>query len=138
MTVNTGISTSLRRPQTFHTFTYQQGGRSLVPLPQRLLMIGTGKGTAAAGTIVPINDAVEADGFFSVGTPIALMCRKAIETQGLLGAGPFLFACAVAEPTGGAARTQTFTFTGPATGSGPGVFKIAGRVVTVPINVGDI
>src|SRR5262249_20158120 len=114
MTVNTGISTSLRRPQTFHAFTYQQGGRSLVPLPQRLLMIGTGKGTCATGTIVPINDAVEADGFFNVGTPLALMCRKAIETQGLLGAGPFLFACPVAEPSGGAARTQTFTFGGAA------------------------
>jgi phage tail sheath gpL-like len=137
MTVNTGISTSLRRPQTFHTFTYQQGGRSLVPLPQRLLMIGTGKGTVAPGTIVPINDAVEADGFFTVGTPLALMCRKAIETQGLLGAGPFLFACAVAEPVGGAARAQTFTFSGGATVGTNAVFKIAGRVVTVPINVGD-
>src|SRR5215813_536313 len=137
MTVNTGISTSLRRPQTFHTFTYQQGGRSLVPLPQRLLLIGAGKGTVAPGTIVPINDAIESDGFFAVGTPLALMCRKAIETEGFLGAGPFLFACAVAEPAGGVARTQTFIFTGPATAGGNGVFKIAGRVVTVPINVGD-
>jgi hypothetical protein len=57
MTINTGISSSLRRPQTFHTFTYQQGGRSLVPLPQRLLLIGTMKGgTAVAGTIYQIND----------------------------------------------------------------------------------
>jgi phage tail sheath gpL-like len=138
MTVNTGISTSLRRPQTFHAFTYQQGGRSLVPLPQRLLMIGTGKGTVAPGTIVPINDAIESDGFFAVGTPLALMCRKAIETEGFLGAGPFLFACAVGEPAGGAARTQTFTFSGAAAVGSNGVFKIAGRVVTVPINVGDL
>jgi hypothetical protein len=78
MTVNTGISTSLRRPQMFHTFRYQQGGRSLVPLPQRLLMIGTGKGKVAPGTIVPINDAVESDGFFNVGTPLALMCRSGL------------------------------------------------------------
>src|SRR5262249_48949679 len=136
MTVNTGISTSLRRPQTFHAFTYQQGGRSLVPLPQRLLLIGTGKGTVAPGTIVPINDAIESDGFFAVGPPLALMCRKAIETEGFLGAGPFLFACAVAEPTGGAARTQTFTFGGAAIAGSNAVFKIAGRVITVPINVG--
>src|SRR5215468_1893355 len=137
MTVNTGISTSLRRPQTFHTFTYQQGGRSLVPLPQRLLLIGTGKGTVAPGTIVPINDAIESDGFFAVGTPLALMCRKAIETEGFLGAGPFLFACTVAEPAGGAARTQTFTFSGAAITGSNAVFKIAGRVLTAPINVGD-
>jgi phage tail sheath gpL-like len=87
MTVNTGIPTSLRRPQTLHAFLYQQGNRSLVPLPLRLLMIGTGKGTVAPGTIVPINDAGEADGFFGVGTSLALMdasraqiprCRSAL------------------------------------------------------------
>lgn len=138
MTVNTGVSTSLRRPQTFHTMAYMQGGRSLVPLPQRLLLIGTAKGgTAVAGTIYPINDPVETDALFGVGQRLSLMCRKAFETAGFIGQGPFMFAVGVAEPGGGAAHTQTFTFTGAATAGGNGVFRIAGRTLTVPINVGD-
>lgn len=138
MPVNTGVSTALRRPQTFHNFTYQQGARSLVALPQRLLMIGTSKGgTATAGTIYQISDPVETDGLFGVGAPLALMCRKAFETEGYLGRGPFLYACGVVEPGAGAAHTQTFTFGGAATVGGNGVFRIAGRTLTVPINVGD-
>lgn len=138
MTVNTGISTSLRRPQTFHGFTYMQGGRSLVPLPQRGLLIGTMKGgTAVAGTIYAVDDAVQADGLFGIGSQLTLMCRKAIETEGFLGQGPFLFAVGVSEPGGGVARTQTFTFGGAAVVGGNSVFKIAGRPLTVPINIGD-
>src|SRR4051812_23946302 len=112
MPVNTGISTSLRRPQTFHVFTYQQGGRSLVPLPQRLLLIGTMKGgTAVAGTIYQVNDPQETDALFGVGTQLAMMCRKAFETCGFLGQGPSIYATGLAEPGGGAAHTQTFTIT---------------------------
>jgi phage tail sheath gpL-like len=138
VSVNTGISTSLRQPKTFHVFTYQQGGRSLVPLPQRLLLIGTQKGgTGVAGTIYPVDDAVTAEAQFGVGTQLTLMVRKAIETEGFIGAGPFLFACPVAEPGGGVQHTQTFTFGGAATTGGPGVFRIAGRTLNVSIAVGD-
>lgn len=138
MPVNTGVSTSLRRPQTFHVFAYQQGGRSLVPLPQRMLLIGTSKGgTAVAGTIYTISDAQETDALFGIGSELALMCRKAFETGALIGQGPQLAAVGVAEPGAGVARTQTWTFTGPATGAGIGVFRIAGRTITVGISVGD-
>ena len=98
MPVNTGISTSLRRPQTFHQFAYLQGGRSLVPLPQRLLNIGTMKGgTAVAGTIYQISDAPEADALFGVGQELALMCRKDFETGAMIGQGPVIYAAGVAE-----------------------------------------
>jgi phage tail sheath gpL-like len=138
MTVNTGISTSLRRPQTFHTFTYLQGGRALVPLPQKLCLIGTMKGgTAVAGTLYQINDPVETDGLFGVGSQLALMCRQAFMTSGLLGQGPQLSAIGVAEPAGGAQHTQTFTVTGPATASGNVVIRIAGRTLTIGVASGD-
>jgi phage tail sheath gpL-like len=65
------------------------------------------------------------------------MCRKAFETSAFLGRGPFLFATGLAEPGGGAQRTQTWTFTGPATASGTAVFKIAGRVINVGVASGD-
>lgn len=138
MPVNTGISTSLRRPQTFHVFTYQQGGRSLVPLPQRLLLIGTMKGgTAVAGTIYQVNDPQETDALFGVGTQLAMMCRKAFETCGFLGQGPAIYATGLAEPGGGAAHTQTFTITGPATASGSLVVRIAGRTLNIGVASGD-
>lgn len=139
MTVNTGISTSLRRPQTFHSFTYLQGGRALVPLPQKLCLIGTMKGgTAVAGTIYQINDPVETDGLFGKGSQLALMCRKAFETSGFLGQGPQLYAVGVAEPAAGAQRTETITVTGTATESGNAVLRIAGRTLTVGVASGDV
>lgn len=138
MTVNTGILTTLRRPQTFHTFAYLQGGRSLVPLPQRAVLIGTMKGgTAVAGTIYAINDPVETDGLFGVGSSLALMCRKAFETAGYLGQGPQFFAVPIAENGAGAVKTETFTLTGPATASGNVVIRIAGRTITTGVSSGD-
>lgn len=138
MTIITGIPTTLRRPQTFHTFTYLQGGRNLTPLPQRCLLIGTMKGgTAVASSIYPIDDPTETDGLFGVGSSLALMCRKAFETGGYLGQGPQLFACPVAENGAGAARTETLTVTGPATVAGNVVIRIAGRTLTIGVSVGD-
>lgn len=135
MPVITGISPSLRRPQTFHTKQYLQGGRALTPLPQRALLIGTMKGgTAVAGTIYAIDDAPQTDALFGVGSPLALMCRKAFECCAFFGQGPFLFAIGVAEPGGvNTQRVQTLTFSGPATGSGQNVFRIAGRTFTVGV-----
>ena len=138
MPVNTGVPTSLRRPQTFHKFAYQIGGRALTPLPQRTVLIGTFKaGTAVASTIYPINDAPETDGLFSIGPPMALMCRQGFATAALIGFGPQFFAVPVAENGAGVAKTETFTLTGSATVSDNLIVRIAGRTVTVPVNVGD-
>jgi phage tail sheath gpL-like len=138
MPVNTGILTSLRRPQTFHQFVYLTGGRALVPLAQRCILIGTQKGgTGVASTIYQINDHVETDALFGVGSPLALMCRKAFETCAFLGKGPFLFACPVAEPGAGVQRANTLTVTGPATASGNVVLRIAGRTLQIGVASGD-
>ena len=138
MPVNTGVSPSVRNPQSFHAFAYSQGGRSLVPLTPRVLLIGTQKGgTAVAGAITQINDPVETDALYGVGSSLALMCRKAFDTSALLGRGPQLFACGVAEPGGGTARASTFTVTGPATAAGNVVIRVSGRTFTIGVAVGD-
>lgn len=139
MPIDTGISGTLRKPQTFHKFTYLAGGRSLVSLPQRAVMIGTQKGgTATAGTIYSIEAPETSDALFGVGTELAIMLRKCFETGALLGQGPALFAVGVAEPGGGSARVQTLTVTGPATASGNVVIRIAGRTITTGVTTGDV
>lgn len=138
MTVNTGVPTTLRRPQTFHRFVYQQGGRSLTPLPQRTVMVGTFKGgTATAGVVYAVDDAPSSDALFGVGQHLSLMNRKAIETCGTIGFGPQLFAVGVAENAAGVARVQTFTLTGTATAAGNLNVRIAGRSISVPVSLGD-
>lgn len=138
MSIQTGVPTTLRRPQTFHRFIYQQGGGALTPLPQRTALVGTMKGgTAVASVIYQINDVQSTDALFGIGTPMSLMCRKAIEYCGLLGFGPQLYACGVAENAAGAARVQTFTLTGTATAAGNLIVRIAGRTLTVPVSLGD-
>jgi phage tail sheath gpL-like len=138
MGINTGIAPSIRQPKTFHQFVYLQGGRSLVPLPQKCLLIGTQKGgTAVANNIQQINDPVETDALFGAGSQLGLMCRMAFATAGLLGQGPQFFAAGVAEPGAGVQHVHTFTITGPATASGNMVQRIAGRTITVGVAAGD-
>lgn len=137
MTINTGINPSLLRPQTFHVLTYLLGGRTLVPIPQRMLLIGM-QSTAAMATaqvIIPVNDPGEIDNLFGMGSFLALMARKAIETMNTLGSGPALFACPLADTT--TARVELLTITGPATADGTLVFRIAGRYINVPVKNGD-
>lgn len=138
MPITTGVPSTLRRPATFHRFIYQSGGRALTPLPQRTVLIGTMKGgSGVASTIYTLADPQQTDALFGIGTSLALMCRKAFEMQALLGVGPFLFACPVAENAAGVARTQTFTLTGTATVSDNLIIRIAGRTIAVPVSVGD-
>lgn len=137
MTINTGISSSSRRPQTFHRFLYQQGGRSLVPLPQKILLVGISKGgNAVANAIYPIADAQESATLFGSGQQLDLMLRKAFDQCAAYGQGPQIFGCGLAEPAG-AARTATITVTGTATTSGTVVVRIAGRTYTIGVATGD-
>lgn len=140
MPVITGVSSTLRNPQTFHVFTYQFAARSLVPLPIRVAIVGTmsSAGTAVAGTIYEISDAVQTDTLFGVGSELALMCRKAFETGARLGRGPRLFAVAMAEPGVGAANVKTITPVGTATADGTIIVTLAGRRVYVGVRSGDV
>jgi phage tail sheath gpL-like len=138
MPIITGISPTLRRPQTFHKFTYLIGGRGLTPLPQRACLMGTQKGgTAIASQVYEITDAEQADGLFGKGTELALMIRKAFETGAAIGTFPVLSAVGVIEPGAGVARIQTLTVTGPATATDTIELRIAGRYINVGVAAGD-
>ncbi len=139
MTLNTGVSASLRTPQTFHTFSYSFAVPGLTPLPLRVALIGamlTAGSTAVAGTVYEIDSPQTSDTLFGIGSELALMCRKAFETAKRLGKGPKIFAVPTAE-SGGVANVQTITSAGAATADGNAIISIAGRIVTVGVRSGD-
>jgi phage tail sheath gpL-like len=133
MPVNTGINAALLRPQTFHVLTYLRAGRALVPLPQRLCLIGaqSAAATAIAQVVVECDDPTQTDALFGLGSTLALMCRKAFACAAMQGQGPQIFACPLAETT--TKRAGTFTITGPATADDNLIFRIAGRWYTVGV-----
>lgn len=137
--INTGVSPTLRNPQTFHQFTYQYATRSLVPLAYRIALIGAMRstGTATAGTVYEIADPGQSDTLFGEASELALMCRKAFETGARLLFGPSIYAVAIAEPGGGTANVKTITSTGTATADGNAIVRIAGRTFVVGIRSGD-
>ncbi len=138
MTVNTGINASLRRPQTFHRFTYLLGGRLLTPLAQSLVLIGmqSDAATATAEQVYDIQDVEQGDALFGRGSEVALMIRTALKTASKLGSGPRIKAIGITEATGNK-NVQTLTFSGTATESGNFVFSVAGRVYAVGVSSGD-
>jgi phage tail sheath gpL-like len=138
MGIQTGVPSNLRRPQVFVKFVYQKGGRGLTPLPQRTVLIGTAKGTAVASTVYTLSDADTSDTLFLNGTPLALMSREAFAVGAYIGFGPQLYAVPVAELGGSTARTFTFTIGGTATASDNLIVRIAGRTLSVSVNVGDL
>jgi phage tail sheath gpL-like len=137
VTINTGVSSALLAPKTFHSIVYLQGGSSLVTLTQRAVMIGNKStaGTATAGSVYAVNDPNEADTLFGIGSPLALMCRKAFAQAKRNGGGPLLFAVPLAETT--TARVNTITVTGPATADGDVVLRIAGRKLVIGVANGS-
>jgi phage tail sheath gpL-like len=141
MTINTGIDSSLLRPQTFHTISYLTGNRQLAPLPQRLVLIGpmgttlSPAPTAVAGVVIGLDDPGQVDALFGLGSFMALMARKAFETAAMLGAGPRLFACPLAETT--TKQVETATIVGTSTVSGDLIVRIAGRYITVGLASGS-
>src|SRR5205814_976786 len=101
-------------------------------------LVGAQKGgTGVAGTVYEVADAVQSDALFGQSTELALMCRKAFETGALLGQGPKVFACPVAE-SAGVQNVKTITVTGTATADGSATVRIAGRTIPVGIRSGDL
>lgn len=139
MPVITGVSNQLRRPQTFHTFSYSFAIRSLVPLPLRVALVGMmlATGTANANEVYEITDGDQADELFGASSEVALMCRKALETAARIGRGPKIFAVGIAEPGAGTANVQTITVGGAATADGNAKIRIAGRPFSIGITNGD-
>lgn len=142
MTIETGVPSSLQRPQTFHRFTYLRGGAGLEPLAQKVALIGAMKApggvvTGAADTMYDIFTAEQADKLFGAGSEAALMVRLAYQVHRLAGRGPRIVAIGVLEPAGGTKATYTATVTGPATESGNVMFRVCGRRFKVGVSVGD-
>lgn len=140
MSISTGIPFS-RRPNTLHRFIYLLGGRSLVPLPLRMAVIGImgADATAVAGTVYDIFDISDAETLFGVGSELTLALKKALETCQALKQGPAISAVGITAPSGGAtaAQTKTLTWAGTATESGYSLFTIAGRSFAISVASGD-
>lgn len=138
LVITTNIPTSLFRPGAYFSFVFTTNQRGLTPLPQRVLLVGTmGAGTGVAGTIYQIIDARDSDSYFLQGSPLALMCRKALEQAAFQGTSPEIYAIGIAEPGGGTKHVHTLTFTGPATADGNVVIRIAGRTITTGVQSGQ-
>lgn len=138
MTINTGVPSTLLRPQTFHTFLFLRTSGLLVSVPQRIALIGAMRttGTATAGTVYEATDATTTDALFGQSSELALMCREAYSCSTLFGRGPRVFAVPVAE-SGGVANVQTITSTGAATADGNIQLAVAGRLFFVGVSAGD-
>lgn len=140
MTITTGVSSTLRRPQTFHTFLYSYAVASLVPLPLRMAIAGTmaSTGTAVAGTIYEITEPEQADTLFGTSSELALGCRMALAVGARIKKGPKVFAVAVAANAGGTAGVQTLTATGTVSADCVAIIEVAGRVFPVGLTNGDV
>lgn len=139
MAIETGVSPTNRLPQSHFRFIFQLAGGALTPLERRVALIGSrkiGLGTAIDGTIYELTNSVQTDDLFGVGTPLALMARKAFEVGALVGQSPRLHAVSMPEPSGGTARTFTFTVTGTATSAGVLNFTIKGVLMSVGVSIG--
>lgn len=139
MPINTNVPTSLLTPSTYHTFFFRNAGNILEPLPLRIALVGMAKGgTAVNEQVYEVEDAVQADALFGVGTELSIMCRMALACFAKLGRGPRLFAVGIDEPAASAAATRTFTVAGTATADGNAHVRLAGRDFIVGIRVGDV
>jgi phage tail sheath gpL-like len=141
MAIETGVDPSLATPQTSHRFTYLRGGGQLVPLAQKVSIIGAMKatGTGVAGTVYPIYSPEQADKLFAPQSEAALGVRQAFRTQRVLGRGPQIVAIGVTPPdaVGDAAATFTITISGPATEAGVWRFQAIGRTYLIGIALGN-
>lgn len=139
MPITTNVPSNLRKPGTFHQFDVTSSARGLVPLTNRVALIGarTAAGTVATGIIKQIFTESEGDGYFGKGSELALMCRAALKAGKKYGASPEVFGLALADPGGGVKATRTFTVTGPATEAGDVVVTIAGRSIRAGVANGD-
>jgi len=139
VTIKTDVSTGLRAPGTYFEFNVSAAQRGLTPLTTRVCLLGTisSAATVAAGTLKQIFTEAEADDYWGVGSPLALMCRWSLKATLDYGKSPEIWAIGIAEPGAGTAQTNTLTCTGPATADGDLHIRIAGRDVHVAVSSGD-
>lgn len=139
MAISHGIPSTLRRPGQFHEFDYTSSARGLVPLANRVLLIGiqSSAATATADEFQQIFSEQEADLLFGQGSEIALMARKALQTAVSIGITPEIWACGVADPAGTAAVQKFSVVAGTAATSGDIFFRVGEEVFRAGVSAGD-
>lgn len=138
MTITTTLPSTTRRPGRFHEFDLASTARGLVPLDNRILLIGVmGSGTATADDFFEIFDELQSDTLFGVGSEITLMVRKVLEAANLLGFAPAIFATGIADPAGTAAQITLTVTAGSAAVNADIAFTIAGRKFLAGVTAGD-
>jgi phage tail sheath gpL-like len=132
------IPSNLRRPGAFQEFVFTAALSGLVPLPLRVALVGmkSAAGTAAVGEPVQIFDSGQADALFGVGSELALMARKALDTATRIGRSPAIWAAPINAPAGTAAE-QTIMVTAVDAEAGDMLIEIAGRLLRVGVSRGD-
>src|ERR1051325_7495845 len=142
MSIVTNVPNNLLRPQTFHTFLASHVAGKLTSVPLSIALIGarvTGQGSAVNGTVYDMTGLTATDGDNLFGQPSApaIMHRQSIACANFFQAGPRVFCVPIAE-SAGVANVQMITFVGTTTAGGNQIVKVAGRVFTVGLNVGDV
>lgn len=138
MAIRVSYPTDKRRPGAGAEFDFVSGAQGLVPAARAILCIGIAKGgTVAQHTPTQVFTDADAADYFGTGLELTLMLRKSLETGRLLGAVPQVWGMGIDENAGGTAATGTFTVTGPATGAGDVVVRVAGRTIRSTVAVGD-
>jgi len=138
MTINHNVPSTTRKPGVYHEFDLTSSAQSLVPLTNRVLLIGVqgSTATATADEVSQVFDELTADAAYEAGSEVALMIRKALETGRALGVQPEIYAAGIADP-GGTAATYTITVSAGTAVAGDIVFRIGEVAFRAGVSTGD-
>lgn len=141
MTIVTNVPNNLLRPQTFHTFlaSHVAGKLTSIPLSIAVIAAKSSAGTATVNTVYDMTGLTATDGdtLFGQSSEAAQAHRQSIACANFFQAGPRVFIVPIAE-SAGVANVQTITCVGTTTASGNKIIKVAGRVFSVGLNLGDV
>jgi phage tail sheath gpL-like len=135
----TSVPSNKRKPGTYIQFDTTSAARGLVPINWNVVLLGnkTSAGTATALTTYLVESEGQADTLFGIGSELALSCRASFAAARQYGNSPAIYAVPIADVVG-AAQTRTLTVTGTATATGDIVIAVAGRIIRVGVNTGDV
>lgn len=139
MPIVTSLPNNIRRPGAFSTFKFNSALQlSLNELRAVIVAEKSAAGTATADAPIQVFDEDDADTKLGMGSPAALGVRMGLAQAKLMnGATPEIWCAPLAEPGAGAKATQTITITVTTALQGDLKFRIAGRLITVPVTAGD-
>jgi len=139
MTILHSIPSSLREPNQFHEIDILSAAQGLVPLDNKVLLVGTQNSAATATANEPnqVFDEEQADLLWGQGSELALMARQALAVGRLKGFQPQIWGVGVADPAGTAAIHKFTVAAGTATAAGDIVFRIGNVSFRAGVSIGD-